>query len=261
MQGGQKPAFLKKNVAYYVMFADEWRYADSLEAVTGSVRDLHLDSEVNATDVLGAGSLSAAAPEGKPDHYVYDPRDVSIAPIEAGIDSESLVSQQLVYARRGKQLVYHSAPLEQDTAVSGFFRLTAWLSIDQPDTDFEADLYEIRPDGSSIALASQFLRARYRESFREPKLVTTRKPLLYDFDHFTFVAQELKKGSRLRLVIGPVNSIHSEKNYNTGGVVATESMSAARAVTVTLYHDRAHPSTLYVPLDQQQTSASPAASR
>ncbi len=257
MQGGPKPAFLQKNVAYYVMFADAWRYADSLEAVTGSVRELHLDSGVNATDVLSAGSLSGDAPKGKPDHYVYDPRDVSIAPIEAGIDSESLVSQQLVYARRGRQLVYHSAPLEQDTQVSGFFRLTAWLSIDQPDTDFEADLYEIRPDGSSIALASQFLRARYRESFREPKLITTRKPQRYDFDHFTFVAQELKKGSRLRLVIGPVNSIHFEKNYNSGGVVATETMSDARPVTVTLYHDRAHQSTLYVPLDQQQTSVPP----
>jgi putative CocE/NonD family hydrolase len=258
MGGGPKPTFLKKNVAYYVMFADEWRYADSLEAVTGSVRDLHLDSGVNATDVLTAGSLSPDAPKGKPDHYVYDPRDVSIAPIEAGIDADSLIGQQFVYARRGKQLVYHSAPLEQDLQVSGFFRLTAWLSIDQPDTDFEADIYEIRPDGSSIALASQFLRARYRESARAPKLITTRAPQLYDFEHFTFVAQELKRGSRLRLVIGPVNSIHYEKNYNAGGVVASETMSDARPVTVTLYHDRDHQSTLHVPLDQQQTRASTA---
>ena len=49
----------------------------------------------------------------------------------------------------------------------------------------------------------------------------------------------------------PVNSLHYEKNYNAGGVVATETMRDARPVTVTLYHDREHPSTLYVPLDQQ----------
>ena len=53
---------------------------------------------------------------------------------------------------------------------------------------------------------------------------------------------------RLRLVVAPVNSMHFEKNYNTGGVVASETMSDARPVTVTLYHDRQHPSTLYVPL-------------
>jgi uncharacterized protein len=49
-------------------------------------------------------------------------------------------------------------------------------------------------------------------------------------------------------VIAPINSIHSEKNYNTGGVVAEETMKDARPVTVTLYHDREHSSTLYVPL-------------
>jgi hypothetical protein len=52
----------------------------------------------------------------------------------------------------------------------------------------------------------------------------------------------------LRLVIAPINSIHSEKNYNAGGIVAEETMKDARPVTVTLYHDRGHPSTLYVPL-------------
>jgi hypothetical protein len=62
----------------------------------------------------------------------------------------------------------------------------------------------------------------------------------------------------LRLVIGPVNSIHYEKNYNAGGVVAAETMSDARPVTVTLYHDKEQPSTLYMPLDQQQTRASTA---
>jgi len=248
MQGGPKPEFLKNYVAYYVMFADKWRYADSLAAVTGQERALHLGSHVNATDVLNAGSLAAEPQKGDPDHYVYDPRDVSTGQLEAGIDPSSLVDQQLVYARRGKQLIYHSTPFEQDTEVSGFFRLTAWIAIDQPDTAFEADLYEIRQDGSSIALGSQVLQARYRHSSRDPQLITTKAPLRYEFEHFPFVSQEIKKGSRLRLVVAPINSIHSEKNYNSGGVVAEETMKDARPVTVTLYHDHGHPSTLYVPL-------------
>ncbi len=33
MKGGAKPAFLKKRIAYYVMGADEWKYADSLETL------------------------------------------------------------------------------------------------------------------------------------------------------------------------------------------------------------------------------------
>jgi uncharacterized protein len=54
----------------------------------------------------------------------------------------------------------------------------------------------------------------------------------------------------LRLVIAPINSIYFEKNYNTGGIAAKETVKDARTVTVTLFHDRTHPSTLYLPLAQ-----------
>ena len=64
------------------------------------------------------------------------------------------------------------------------------------------------------------------------------------------MSRQVKKGSRLRLVIAPINSMNSQKNYNSGGVVAQESMKDARTVTVKLYHDRAHPSALYVPIGQ-----------
>jgi uncharacterized protein len=248
MQGGPKPQFLQKNVAYYVMDADAWRYADTLEAVTAESRRYHLDSNGSATDVLASGSLGEAPPKGKPDQYVYDPRDVSIAAVEHSIDPESLTDQRVIYAQRGKALVYHTAPFEQAAEISGFFKLTAWLAIDQPDTDFAVSVYEIRPDGGSILLTTDQQRARYREDPRRAKLITTREPLRYDFDGFTFTSRRVHKGSRLRLVIGPVNSIYSQRNYNAGGDVSAESVRDARTVTVKLYHDRSHPSALIVPL-------------
>jgi putative CocE/NonD family hydrolase len=248
--GEAKPEFLKNNVAYYVMFADRWRYADSLDAVTAEMRPLLLDSRGGANDLYGAGSLAATATGGPADRYVYDPRDTSIAQIEEQVDPSSYVDQRLLNARNGKQLVYHSAPFAQDTEVSGFFRLSAWIAIDQPDTDFIATVYEVRGDGGSILLTSQVMRARYRESLRAPKPVTTKAPLRYEFDKFAFVSQEIKRGSRLRLVIGPLHSIHMQKNYNTGGIAAKETVQDARTVKVALFHDRAHPSTLYVPMGQ-----------
>jgi len=175
---------------------------------------------------------------------------VSIAALEQQVDPDSYVDQRLLNARNGKQLVYHSAPFTADTEVSGFFRLSAWLAIDQPDTDFRVSVYEARDDGGSILLSSQVMRARYRDGLREPKPVATKAPLRYEFNRFNFVAQQIKRGSRLRLVIAPLNSIYFEKNYNTGGIAAKETVKDARIVTVTLFHDRAHPSTLYVPLAQ-----------
>jgi predicted acyl esterase len=163
---------------------------------------------------------------------------------------DDLTDQSHVLAADGKQLVYHSEPFDSDLEISGFFRLRAWISIDQPDTDFRACVYEIESSGRSVLLTADSIRARYRESLREPRLVGTTDARQYDFEGFTFVARRIAKGSRLRLVVGPVNSIYSQRNYNSGGVVADETMADARAVTVRLFHDHARPSALYVPIGQ-----------
>ena len=110
---------------------------------------------------------------------------------------------------------------------------------------------EIRPDGRSIALTGDTMRARYRENAREPKLVTTRSPQRYDFEHFTFVSRQVGKGSRLRLMIAPINSIFAEKNYNSA-------QSCGRAVHERCAHGDGDaaittgriPASLYVPLGQ-----------
>lgn len=256
MQEGAKPEFLKKNVAYYVMVADQWRYVDSLEAVTARSAPFYLASTCNPTDVFKSGSLNTHPPlQSHADHYIYDPRDVSLAELESTVDPESRADHRMIYASVGKRLIYHSAPFDRDTEVSGFFKLTAWLSIDQPDTDFSAAVYDIDLDGKATLLSNDLRRARYRTSLRQAELIATRDSLRYEFDQFMFVSRLIKQGHRLRLVIGPVNSIFMQKNHNTGGVVAEESVENARAVTVQLFHDEVHPSALYVPFAHAQTDA------
>jgi len=44
------------------------------------------------------------------------------------------------------------------------------------------------------------------------------------------------------------NSINTQKNYNSGGVVVEESGADARTAHVKLYHDREHPSYLELPV-------------
>lgn len=249
MRGGPKPAFLAKRVAYYVTGADIWRYADTLDAVTLHSVPLYLDSSSNPSDVFHSGTLRAEAPAtSNADSYVYDPSDVSNAALESTVDPENRADQRMTLAAGRRQLVYHSAPFDTDTEVSGFFRLQAWISIDQPDTDFRVAIYDVALDGSVVLLSTDALRARYRRSLRAEELITSAEPLRYEFDRFTFTSRLIRRGHRLRLVFGPINSIYSQKNYNGGGVVADESMQDARTVTVRLFHDRAHPTALYVPL-------------
>lgn len=261
MQDGPKPEFLRALVAYYVIGAERWRYASSLQAITATRRPYFLQSDGSASDVFASGTMSASgSARGQPDRYLYDPRDI-------GSDRDSspvwdyLLDQRTIYQSAGKQLVYHTAPFDADTELSGFFKLDAWLSIDQPDTDFGVSVYEIAQDGSSMLLTSDQIRARYRENERAPKLVRTTEPLLYTFDRFTFISRQIRKGSRLRLVIAPINSMYSEKNYNSGKSVSSESVQDARTVRVTLYHDEAHPSSLYVPIAQAQSADEHAVSK
>jgi putative CocE/NonD family hydrolase len=250
MKAGTKPEFLKDKVAFYVVGEEAWRYAPTLDAVTARAEPWYLDSVAGrANDVFASGSLDKKKPSGgKPDSYVYDPLDTSSAEWESVDVPNGLTDQRGMLNSSGKLLVYHTPPFAADTDIAGFFKLSAWISLDQPDTDFVASVYEIKPDASSVSLSDDLLRARYRKSFRDAEPVKPGAVERYDFDHFTFQARRIAKGSRLRLVLAPVNSEWSQKNYNSGGVVSNESGKDAKKVTVTLYHDASHPSALYVPL-------------
>ena len=250
LKNGSKPDFLKKRVAYYVMAADEWKYADTLEGISNSTRTLYLDSDSGrANDVVNSGRMSEAKPgESKPDHYVYDPLDVRPAELEKEEIKNSLTDERYALNLYGNGVVYHSEPFAADTEISGFLKLTTWIAIDTPDTDFAATLYEILPDGTSVQLTSDLIRARYRESLSQEKFVKPGEVNQYVFDGFTFFSRRIAKGSRLRLVLNCPNSIYLEKNYNSDGVVADETAKDAHTAHVTVYHDASHPSRLELPV-------------
>jgi putative CocE/NonD family hydrolase len=252
MENGPLPDFLKKKVAYYVMVADKWRYADTIEQVTARYDTLHLHSSGNPDNIYNSGKLlPKPMRKAEPDQYVYDPRDFSSLELESTLTEENLVTgQTLLNAAVGSKLIYHTEVFTADTEVSGIFKFSAWIGIDTPDTDFMVTIHEIGIDATSSYLTEQHQRARYREGLRTEKLITTKEPLRYDLDGFFFVSRLIKKGSRLRLVIQPNHNLKWQKNYNSGKPVEDETMADARTVTVRLYHDAAHPSTLSIPIGQ-----------
>lgn len=250
LKDGARPEFLKDKVAFYVTGEEAWRYAPTLDAVTARREALYLDSVASrANDVFASGDLRRDAPgRGKPDRYVSDPLDTRSAAWESEEVPNPLTDQRGALMAGGAALFYHSPAFAADTDVAGHFRLSAWIALDQPDTDIAVAVHEVKSDGSVVFLAGDSMRARYRKSPREPELAKPGAVERYDFDHFSFVAHRVAKGSRLRLTIAPVNSMYAEKNYNAGGVVAEESGKDARKVTVTLYHDAGHPSALSLPV-------------
>jgi putative CocE/NonD family hydrolase len=258
MKNGAKPAFLKNQVAYYLIAAGnsgangEWKYADNYANLIANPRTFFLDSKNGgANGVFRSGSLMEARPNGGADKFVYDPLDTSRGEEVEGVepnDKTAGLDQRLPLSIREDGLVYHTDRLPKETPLVGCPAVTLWLSIDTPDVDLEADLYEIQPDGTSIALWTDLRRLRYRDSLREGKLVKPGEIVRCDFNPGLFVARTLMKGSRLRLVVTAVNSIFWQKNYCSGGVVAEETAKDARTCRVHIYHDAQHASAIDLPL-------------
>ena len=254
MRNGPKPEFLRNQVVYYLLAPGnsgvngEWKYADNLETLVANPKTFYLDSKNgDANGVFRSGSLTQKQPSEGSDTFTYDPLDTTRGERVDGTDPKEKTSgiDQTYALSIGKDgLVYHTEPLPNETPLVGCPQLTLWVSIDTPDTDLQAHLYEIHPDGTSIVLWSDIRRLRYRESLREPKFVKPGEIVRCDFNPGLFVARQLMKGSRLRLVISSPNSILWQKNYNSGGVVADETAKDAHTAHVNVYHDPEHASAI-----------------
>jgi putative CocE/NonD family hydrolase len=258
MKNGAKPQFLKNQVAYYLLAPGnsgangEWKYTDSFANLIANPKTFYLDSKNgDANGVFRSGFLTEKQPTEGADQYVNDPMDTSRGENVEGVepkDKTAGIDQSFALCIGKDGLVYHSDPLSKETPLVGCPKVSLWVSIDTPDTDLQADLYEIQPDGTSIALWNDIRRLRYRESLREAKLVKPAEIVKSDFDPGLFVARRLMKGSRLRLVVYSPNSIFWQKNYNSGGVVADETAKDAHTAHVKIYHDAQHASAIELPL-------------
>ena len=258
MKNGEKPAFLKNQVAYYLIAAGnigtngEWKYADNYANLIANPKTFYFDSKNgDANGVFHTGILTEAKPATGADKFVYDPLDTRRGEEVEGLepnDKTAGLDQKLPLGIGNDGLVYHTDALQKETPLVGCPSVTLWVSIDTPDVDLEADLYEIQPDGTSIALWSDIRRLRYRESLREAKPMKPGEIVKCDFNPGLFVGRKLMKGSRVRLVVTAVNSIFWQKNYCSGGVVADETAKDARTAHVKVYHDAAHASSVDLPL-------------
>ncbi len=263
MKAGPKPAFLKNHVAYYLHAPGnsgangDWKYTDDFAALIANPKTFYLQTgPAMRNGVFSSGFFAQSRPkEGvgmiPPGKFTYDPLDTYRGEFVEGVEPKektAAIDQTFALSIGSDGLVYHSGPLPIEAPLIGCPAVSLWVSIDTPDVDLECDLYEIQPDGTSIALWSDQRRLRYRESLREAKLVGPGEIVRCDFNPGLFVARRLMKASRLRLVVTAVNSISWQKNYCSGGVVAEETAKDARTCHVQIYHDATHASAIQLPL-------------
>ena len=253
---GPLPTFFRDRVAYFMMGAEEWRYAHTLEqASSGETLSLYL-SEPRGTpaDVFHSGRLSSKSPGTEPPTLLLsDPRELPELDVARYLPDEGLHSQFRSFQRRA--LVFHSEAFEKDREIAGHMRLRLMCSSDTPDFDLWAQVMMVLPDGSAVQLGQPDIRrARFRNGVFRQQLLKAGEIVEIPFE-FSWTAWRIPAGARLRLVLMPLNSPSYQKNYNTGGRIGYEDPLQARVAHIQIHHDGRRTSVLQLPL-----AAAPAAS-
>ncbi len=248
LRDGPKPSFLQDRVAHWVMESGTWRFAPSLSQVSSGTREYYLSSDGSVSDPFRSGVLSPTATDASgADVLVNDPLEDPGDPDATARATGSYTAGGLAFVP-GPKAVYHSPPLPDSLTVSGYPKLELYVELDVPDTDLLAGLYEVRSDGTTIYLGQSELRARHRNGVDRSELVTPGVVEPYLFDRFYWTSRTLLPGSRLRLVVTPLDSPERDKNYNSGGNTIYETGRDARTATVRIHFGGAYPSRLILPV-------------
>jgi len=151
---------------------------------------------------------------------------------------------------RNDVLVFQTAPLANQTEVTGQLIVKLWASSNRLDTDFTAKLIDVYPPsadfpaGVDLNIGDSIVRGRYRNGGKAELLEPGHA---YEFTIEMYPTSILfQKGHRIRLDISSSNFPRFDVNPNTG-----EPLNQNRRIEVaenTIYLDEKHPSRIILPV-------------
>jgi len=250
LKGEQNGSAQEKPVKIFVMGKNEWREEDDWPLARAKETRYYLHSSGSANGLPGNGSLSTAEPGGeKPDQYAYDPNEpvptlggpLCCGPLPTGIGPED----QRPAEGRGDVLVYTTPAFTKDTEVTGPVSLDLYVSTSAVDTDFTGKLVDVWPNGFAQNLTEGILRLRYRNSQEHAGLANPGETYRITLD-LVATSNVFLAGHKLRLEVSSSNFPRFDRNLNTG----EEQARGTHMIKTTnvVYHDKAHPSALVVPI-------------
>ncbi|MGH9435048.1 MAG: CocE/NonD family hydrolase [Terriglobia bacterium] len=254
LKGAHNGVGREKPVKYFVMGKRAWAEADTWPPPGAHTTAFYLHSEGKANAAHGDGALSVNPP-GKepPDHFVYNPSD----PVPTiggklccdGRHLEAGARDQGPDEARDDVMVYSTPVFTHDLDVTGPVKLVLYASSSAVDTDFVATLVDVDPGGFARNVTDGIVRARYRNSLQNPKLIKPGHVYKFTIDLWA-TSNVFLAGHRLRIDISSSNFPRFDRNLNTAE--SPETGDRWVKATNTIYHDAAHPSAVLLPVMQQE---------
>ena len=229
-------------VRTYLLGANRWLASDQWPLPGGEKYSLHLDSGGNANSRFGDGLLSGKQPEGErpADRFVSDPAS-PVPSVGGPCCTRSIFRDQSAVESRRDVLVYSTTPLSHGAAIIGDIDVVLYVSVSSPDADIALKLVHVHPDGRAFNLSDTIFRLRYRDSFDQPKPLVPGEVVRVEIKGLA-TSNYWELGHQLRLEIAGSNFPNYERNLQTGGNNFDE--TTPQAATITVLHDREHPSHL-----------------
>ena len=243
LKGKQSDVNAEAPVKIFVMGSNRWRDEFEWPPKRAELIKLFLTSEGQANTPAGDGRLVSKSPAKiKMDRYYYDPRQ----PVPTlGKGSFTVPADQGPLAQRKDILVYQSDPLPKALEVTGYPELSFYASSSAPDTDFFARLIDVFPDGKTVDVANGMLRARYRDSLENPKLLEPGKVTKFTI-RLRPTSNEFGPGHRIRLDVTSSDFPNYERNLNTANGANVEATLATAEQAV--FHGSEYDSKLVLPV-------------
>jgi hypothetical protein len=209
-------------VRYYLMGANRWQSAEQWPPKNVQPLRLYLRSAGHANTLNGDGRLTIDAPAATEaaDRYRYDPMN----PVQTigggdccngGVVVPGAFDQRQIEAR-GDVLVYTSDPLPKAVDVVGFVDAVLKVSSSAKDTDFAVKLVDVAPDGTAWIIGDTIFRARYRNGYDKPTMLTPGQVVTIHPTPIT-TATQFGVGHRIRVEVTSSNFPKFVRNLNTGG--------------------------------------------
>jgi putative CocE/NonD family hydrolase len=214
-------------VRIFVMGANIWRNENEWPLARAIPTRYYLTSDGSANSARGNGQLLSQPPvRTASDTFLYDPeRPVPTrggCTLMPGAQSAGPRDQRPV-EERDDVLVYTAEPLTEPTEVTGTVEAIIYAATDGRDTDFTAKLVAVAPDGRALNLCDGIVRARYRNSLARAELLEPGRVYEYHIQ-LGSMSYLFAPGYCIRLEVSSSNFPRFDRNLNTGGDFATESV-------------------------------------
>jgi predicted acyl esterase len=217
-KGGARPTLLEDRINYEVMGANVWRHAPSIEKMSSESLMLYLTNAPAADDFYRLAPTQPTS--GDAIEMMADFKDRSL--VSANTYPSEIVTHDLQLSRG---VTFVSDPFDAPISVSGLFRATLRAVVNKKDLDIAMVLYEVLPSGEYFHLSDTIQRASYAADMTQRRLLIPGRIETISLDRTLLVSRQLRKGSRLLVVLDVNRGPFAQVNYGTGKDVSDESIA------------------------------------